>query len=164
MTLSDTLLPKVKENFILQSNDDDTKLAGMIDAAVAYAEGFQHCLAGYYSENAIPPNTERGIIMLASYLYENSDNDDFYASSTSIHAAVNDLLRMDHNLLSKKMEDLSMFNHAPNQSLLAPVDTYQIDKSTVTVHSFFTGKESLKDILKQLIMQEYERQTSRTIQ
>ena len=57
-----------------------------------------------------------------------------------------------------------MFNHTPNQSLPAPVDTYQIDKSTVTVHSFFTGKESLQDILKWLILREYERQTSRTIQ
>ena len=97
MIVSDTLIPKVKANLGLQHNDDDIKLAGKIDAAIAYAEGFQHRIAGYYSDNVLPASTERGIIMLASFLYEYRDGGDFYADSTGICAAVNDLLRMERN-------------------------------------------------------------------
>jgi hypothetical protein len=39
MALSEDLLPKVKANLILQHNQDDALLSGMINAAVAYAEG-----------------------------------------------------------------------------------------------------------------------------
>ena len=103
MALSDTLLPKVKANLILQHDDDNELLVGMIDAAVAYAEGFQHRLAGWYSDNAMPATTERGIIMLASHLYESRDGSTggFYADSTGaaqqVRTAVNELLRMDRD-------------------------------------------------------------------
>lgn len=48
----DELLSKVKQNLILEHDEDDTLLKNYITAAVAYAESYQHLSAGYYSENA----------------------------------------------------------------------------------------------------------------
>jgi hypothetical protein len=48
-------------------------------------------------------------------------------------------------------------------SATAVEDTYQIGKSSITVRSYFAGKESLQDILKRLILREYERQTTRQV-
>ena len=56
-----------------------------------------------------------------------------------------------------------MKNQTENNDVPSIVDTYQIGSNAVAIHSFFTGKESLQDILKRLIMREYERQTSRLI-
>jgi hypothetical protein len=42
-------------------------------------------------------------------------------------------------------------------------DTYQLGKSAVIVRSYSAGKESLQDILKRLILREYERQTTRQV-
>ena len=45
----DELLSKVKQNLILEHDEDDTLLKNYITAAVAYAESYQHLSAGYYS-------------------------------------------------------------------------------------------------------------------
>jgi hypothetical protein len=98
-----TLLPKVKANLILQHDEDDALLRGMIEAAVAFAEGFQHRPAGYYATNPMPATTERGIIMLASHNYESRDGSTggFYADNVNAakqaREAANNLLRMDRD-------------------------------------------------------------------
>ena len=66
----DELLSKVKQNLILEHDEDDALLKNYITAAVAYAESYQHLSAGYYSENAMPPTTEQAVIMLVSHFYE----------------------------------------------------------------------------------------------
>ena len=50
-----------------------------------------------------------------------------------------------------------------NSTNISSMETYQIGSNAVTVRSVYTGKETLQDILKRLIMREYERQTSRFI-
>jgi hypothetical protein len=103
MALSDTLLPKVKANLILHHNEDDALLIGMIDAAVAYAEGLQHRPAGWYVDNVMPPTTERGVVMLASHHYESRDGSTggFYSDNVNAarqaQEAVNSLLRLDRD-------------------------------------------------------------------
>ena len=101
--ITETLLPRVKANLILSHDEDDTLLAGMVDSAIAYAEGHQHRNAGWYSANPIPPTTERAIIMLASNFYESRDGSSagFYgdnaASAQQVWRTVHDLLRMDRD-------------------------------------------------------------------
>jgi hypothetical protein len=103
MALSEDLLPKVKANLILQHNQDNALLSGMINAAVAYAEGYQHRAAGFYADNAMPATTEQAVIMLSSHLYESRDGSTggFYADSTGaaqqVRTAVDNLLRMDRD-------------------------------------------------------------------
>lgn len=48
-----TLLSKVKANLILEHDADDELLQRLIDAAVSYAESYQHLTAGTY-EAATP--------------------------------------------------------------------------------------------------------------
>lgn len=69
----DELLSKVKQNLILEHDEDDALLKNYITAAVAYAESYQHLSAGYYSENAMPLTTEQAVIMLVSHFYESRD-------------------------------------------------------------------------------------------
>lgn len=54
-----TLLEKVKANLILQHDADDAILQLYITAATSYAESYQHLSEGYYTENPMPPTTER---------------------------------------------------------------------------------------------------------
>ena len=56
-----------------------------------------------------------------------------------------------------------MKNQTENNDVPSIVDTYQIGSNAVTVRSVYTGNETLQDILKRLIMREYERQASRFI-
>jgi len=46
-----TLIEKVKANLILEHDKDDELLEMYIDAAISYAESYQHLKEGYYSEN-----------------------------------------------------------------------------------------------------------------
>lgn len=95
------LLPKVKENLILSHYQDDDLLLRLIAAAVNYAEGYQHVAVGYYETNVMPPSTEQGVIMLASYFYESRDGSTGGFFSDNVQAAqqvwdtVNLLLRLD---------------------------------------------------------------------
>ena len=56
----DKLLEKVKANLILEHSEDDALLKMYIDAAVSYAESYQHIPEGWYSENPMPATTEIG--------------------------------------------------------------------------------------------------------
>ena len=68
-----TLLEKVKANLILDHTEDDELLQQYIDAAVSYAEGYQHLTVGTYEAAVMPPTTEQAVIMLASHFYESRD-------------------------------------------------------------------------------------------
>lgn len=101
--MTDELLQRVKQNLILEHNEDDELLKMYITAAVSYAESYQHISEGYYSENPMPPATEQAVIMLASHFYESRDGSTggFFADSTNASAqvwnTVNLLLRLDRN-------------------------------------------------------------------
>lgn len=97
----DELLSKIKQNLILEHDEDDTLLKNYITAAVAYAESYQHLSSGYYSENAMPPTTEQAVIMLVSHFYESRDGSTggFFADNVQagqqVWNTVNLLLRLD---------------------------------------------------------------------
>lgn len=96
-----TLLGKVKANLILDGNADDELLQLYIDAAVSYAESYQHLTAGTYGGAAMPPTTEQAIIMLASHFYESRDGStggfwgDNVQAGQQVWNTVNLLLRLD---------------------------------------------------------------------
>jgi hypothetical protein len=69
----DTLLEKVRANLILEHDADDELLLQYIDAAVSYAESYQHLTAGTYEAAVMPTTTEEAVIMLASHFYESRD-------------------------------------------------------------------------------------------
>ncbi len=98
-----TLLSKVKANLILDHDADDELLQHLIDAAVSYAESYQHLTAGTYEAAAMPPTTEQAVIMLASHFYESRDGSTggFFADNVQAGqqtwAVVNTLLRLDRD-------------------------------------------------------------------
>ena len=95
------LLDKVKQNQILDHDEDDELLCRFIAAAVSYAEGFQHLPGGYYSTNEMPPTTEQAVAMLASHFYESRDGStggffsDNPQAAQQVWNSVNLLLRLD---------------------------------------------------------------------
>lgn len=97
----DELLSKVKQNLILEHDEDDALLKNYITAAVAYAESYQHLPENYYSENTMPPTTEQAVIMLSSHFYESRDGSTggFFADNVQagqqVWTTVNLLLRLD---------------------------------------------------------------------
>ena len=101
--MRDELLDKVKQNLILEHEADDSLLKGFITAAVSYAESYQHIAEGFYTENDMPPTTERAVIMLASHFYESRDGSTggFFAdnvqASQQVWTVVNNLLRLDRD-------------------------------------------------------------------
>lgn len=101
--MTDELLLKVKQNLILEHNEDDELLKMYITAAVSYAESYQHISEGYYSESPMPPTTEQAVIMLASHFYESRDGSTggFFADNVQagqqVFNTVNLLLRLDRN-------------------------------------------------------------------
>ena len=101
--MTDELLQKVKQNLILEHNEDDELLKMYITAAVSYAESYQHISEGYYSESPMPPTTEQAVIMLASHFYESRDGSTggFFADNVQagqqVFNTVNLLLRLDRN-------------------------------------------------------------------
>ena len=100
MTPAD-LLPKVKQNLIVEHTADDALITGYISAAVSYAEGYQHLKSGYYETNAMSAHTEQGVIMLASHFYESRDGGTggFFSGTSGaveqVWTAINLLLRLD---------------------------------------------------------------------
>ena len=98
-----TLLEKVKLNLILEHDADDELLQRLINAAVAYAESYQHLTAGTYEAAAMPPTTEQAVIMLSSHFYESRDGSTggFFADNVQAGqqtwAVVNTLLRLDRD-------------------------------------------------------------------
>jgi len=98
-----TLLEKVKANLILEHAEDDELLQQYIDAAVSYAEGYQHLTVGTYEAAVMPATTEQAVIMLASHFYESRDGSTggFFADNVQagqqVWNAVNTLLRLDRD-------------------------------------------------------------------
>ena len=94
------LLGKVKQNLILEHNEDDTLVARCINAAVSYAEDYQHLEQGYYKTHDMLMSTEQAIIMLACHFYESRDGSTggFFADNTQaaqqVWETVNNLLRL----------------------------------------------------------------------
>lgn len=95
------MLEKVKANLILQHNEDDELLQLYINAAVSYAESYQHIEENYYADHLMPPTTEQAVIMLSSHFYESRDGSTggFFADSVQASRqtwnVVNTLLRLD---------------------------------------------------------------------
>ena len=95
------LLEKVKQNLILQHDQDDDLLQHFITAAVNYAESYQQVPEGTYAQNPMPPTTEQAVIMLASHFYESRDGSTggFFADNVQateqIWNTVNRLLSLD---------------------------------------------------------------------
>ena len=91
----DKLLEKVKANLILEHSEDDALLKMYIDAAVSYAESYQHIPEG--------PTTQQAVIMLASHFYESRDGSTggFFADNVQageqVFKTVNLLLRLDRD-------------------------------------------------------------------
>lgn len=97
------LLTKVKENLIITFNDDDGLILSFINAAISYAESYQHITEGTYNVMPMSATTVQAIVMLASHFYESRDGSTggFFANSTDasdqVWKTVNLLLRMDRN-------------------------------------------------------------------
>lgn len=101
MSVAEDLLPKVKANLILTHDQDDSLLERFIQAAISYAESYQHVPADHYAANLMPPTTEQAVIMLSSHFYESRDGSTAGFFSDSVQAGqqvwntVNLLLRLD---------------------------------------------------------------------
>ncbi|CAI9390189.1 MULTISPECIES: head-tail connector protein [Bacillaceae] len=99
------LLSKVKQNLILNHNEDDVLLSGFITAAISYAESYQKKPDGYYKENPMHPTTEQAVIMLSSHFYESRDGSTggFFAdkveASQQVWHVVNMLLRLNRDVV-----------------------------------------------------------------
>jgi uncharacterized phage protein (predicted DNA packaging) len=99
MTPAD-LLASVKENLILEHDQDDNLLLRLIASAVGYAEDYQHVPAGFYADVDAPPATKQAVIMLASNWYESRDGStggffaDNPAAGRQAWDTVNNLLRI----------------------------------------------------------------------
>lgn len=97
----DELLTKVKQNLILEHSEDDVLLVSYINAAISYAESYQHVEQGYYTDNPMSATTEQAVIMLSSHFYESRDGSTGGFFGDNVHAGkqvwdtVNMLLRLD---------------------------------------------------------------------
>ena len=98
-----TLLEKVKANLVLEHMMDDELLTVYINAAVSYAESYQHLPENYYTDNPMPATTEQAVIMLSSHFYESRDGSTggFFADNVQagqqVWNTVNTLLRLDRD-------------------------------------------------------------------
>ncbi|WP_075979918.1 head-tail connector protein [Bacillus massilinigeriensis] len=101
----DELLSKVKQNLILNHDEDDVLLSSFITAAVSYAESYQKKPDGFYKENPLHPTTEQAVIMLSSHFYESRDGSTggFFAdnveASKQVWNVVNMLLRLNKDVI-----------------------------------------------------------------
>lgn len=97
------LLKRVKQNLILEHDEDDKFLRQMIKSGKAYAEKYQHKPEGFYKSNEMSETTKQAVIMLVSHLYESRDGStggffqDNVQASTQVWTAVNNLLRLDRD-------------------------------------------------------------------
>jgi hypothetical protein len=101
--MNEALLNMTKANLILAHDQDDDLLRGMIAAAVAYAEGYQHRAPGWYLDHPMPATTERAVVMLATHMYESREGSsggffgDSVQAARQVWHAAHDLLRMDRD-------------------------------------------------------------------
>ena len=101
--LVNRLLPKVKDNAIIQHDADDELLKGFIRAAVYYAETYQKKPKGFYNRRVMPPTTEQAVIMLSGHYYESRDGStagffgDNVQAGQQVWNTINMLLRLDRD-------------------------------------------------------------------
>jgi len=101
--LVNRLLPKVKDNAIIQHDADDDLLRGFIRAAVYYAEIYQKKPKGFYNRRVMPPTTEQAVIMLSGHYYESRDGStagffgDNVQAGQQVWNTINMLLRLDRD-------------------------------------------------------------------
>ncbi|THE14003.1 phage gp6-like head-tail connector protein [Bacillus timonensis] len=99
------LLSKVKQNLILNHDEDDGLLSSFITAAISYAESYQKKPEGFYQDNPMHPTTEQAVIMLSSHFYESRDGSTggFFAdnveASKQVWNVVNMLLRLNKDVI-----------------------------------------------------------------
>lgn len=99
----DSLLNQLKQNLIIEHDEDDILLETLLNAAISYSEGYQHLPTGTYKTTEMSPTTIQAVIMLASYFYESRDGSTggFFAdnvqASQQIWTVVNNLLRLDRD-------------------------------------------------------------------
>ena len=99
--LKQVLLDRVKKNLILEHSEDDDLIGTYINAAVTYAESYQHLPEGTYREKPMTPTTEQAIVMLVSHFYESRDGStggffgDNVPAGQQVWNTVNLLLRLD---------------------------------------------------------------------
>jgi hypothetical protein len=98
MALAEELLPKVKQNLILEHDADDALLLGFIIAALDYAKSYQKRRRW---GSSLPPTTEQAVIMLSSHFYESRDGStagfwgDRPDAANAVWQTVNRLLAME---------------------------------------------------------------------
>jgi len=99
------LLPLVKQNLIVTHDEDDELIVHFVEAAISYAESYQHMPLDFYSENDMSKATGQAVIMLSTHFYESRDGStggffgDSPAAGQQVWDAVNRLLRMDKDVL-----------------------------------------------------------------
>ena len=72
--VGDDLLQEVKDNLILDHDEDDKLIKRYIRNAVAYAESYQKKPGGTYKRaDDMPLTTRQAVVMLASHYYESRD-------------------------------------------------------------------------------------------
>lgn len=103
MVITD-LLNQVKQNLILEHDQDNQLIVNLVQSAVAYAEEYQHLPPGYYQldvslpEHELSGTTRQAVVMLASHFYESRDGStggywsDNPAAAQAVWDAVNRLL------------------------------------------------------------------------
>ena len=94
--LTDDLLQEVKDNLILDHDEDDVLIKRYIRNAAAYAESFQKKPSGTYKRaDDMPLTTRQAVIMLASHYYESRDGSTggFFADSVRAGEHVWEVIR-----------------------------------------------------------------------
>jgi uncharacterized phage protein (predicted DNA packaging) len=104
MEMRDALLPELKQNLILDHDEDDELLKRYIEHAVAYAETYQKKPNGAYSNiDDMPLTTRQAVVMLATYYYESRDGatGGFFAVSVRagehVWEVINPMLRLERD-------------------------------------------------------------------
>ena len=94
-------LAKLKANLVIGHDQDDAILTLHLNAAMDYAEKFQHKDNAYYNTHRMSPITLQAVILLASFYYESKDGGAggfFTPTATAAKQAlecVDNLLRLD---------------------------------------------------------------------
>lgn len=98
-----TLLEKAKANLVLEHTEDDVLVERYPQAAIAYAERYQHLADGAYVDRPMSPTTEQAVVMLAGHFYESRDGStagffgDNVQAAAQVWTTVNHLLRLDRD-------------------------------------------------------------------
>jgi len=96
------LLEKVKQNLIIEHDQDDNLLLGFMLGAVTYAESKQKKPEGTYAHEPMPPVTEQAVIMLTANFYESRDGSTAGFFSDSVAAGEHSWDTIDRLLMMEK--------------------------------------------------------------